>query len=79
MPNYVKFLKDILAKKKRLREFETIVLTQEFSHMFQNKIFQKLKDLRSFTIPCFIRTKYSGKTLCDLGAKINLIPLSVFK
>ena len=38
-----------------------------------------MKDPRSFTIPCSIGTKYSGKTLCDLGASINLIPLSVFK
>ena len=27
MPNYVKFLKDILARKKRFREFETVALT----------------------------------------------------
>ena len=79
MPNYVKFLKDILARKKRLREFETIALTQEYNHMLQNKIPQKLKDLGSFTIPCSIGTKYSSKALCDLGASINLIPLSVFK
>ena len=47
--------------------------------MLQNKIPQKLKDLGSFTIPCSIRTKYSDKTFCDLGASINLIPLLVFK
>lgn len=47
--------------------------------MLQNKIPQKLKDLRNFTIPCSIGTKYSGKTLCDSGANINLMPLSVFK
>ena len=62
-----------------LGEFETVVLTQEYSHMLQNKIPQKLKDLGSFIIPCSIRMKYSGKVLCDLGAKINLMPLSVFK
>ena len=38
MPNYVKFLKDILARKRRLGEFETVALTQESSHMLQNKI-----------------------------------------
>ncbi|KAA3480883.1 retrotransposon gag protein [Gossypium australe] len=31
MPNYVKFMKDILSKKKRLREFETVALTKECS------------------------------------------------
>ncbi|KAJ9536280.1 hypothetical protein OSB04_un000552 [Centaurea solstitialis] len=31
MPNYVKFLKDILNKKRRLSEFETVALTKECS------------------------------------------------
>ncbi|KAH9679446.1 hypothetical protein KPL71_026137 [Citrus sinensis] len=44
----------------------------------ESKIPQKMKDPGSFTIPCSIGTKYSGKALCDLGASINLMPLSVF-
>ena len=79
MPNYVKFLKDILTRKRRLGEFETIVLTQEISHMLQNKIPAKVQDPGSFTIPCSIGTRYTGRALYDLGASINLMPLSVFK
>ena len=79
MPNYVKFLKDILARKRRLREFETVALTQECSHMLQSKIPKKVKDPGSITISCSIRTMYNGRALCDLGAIINLMPLSVFK
>ncbi|KAH9716568.1 hypothetical protein KPL71_021504 [Citrus sinensis] len=36
-------------------------------------------DLGRFTIPCSIGTMYNGKALCDLGASINLMSLSVFK
>ncbi|KAH9718247.1 hypothetical protein KPL71_022145 [Citrus sinensis] len=79
MPNYVKFLKDILARKRRLGEFETVALTQKSSHMLQSKIPTKVKDLGSFTIPCSIGTRHAGRALCDLGASINLMPLSVFK
>lgn len=79
MPNYVKFFKDILTKKKRLGELEIVALTQKYNHMLQNKIAQKLKNSESFTIPCSIGNKYSDKTLCDLRASINLVPLSVFK
>ncbi|KAH9752099.1 hypothetical protein KPL71_014560 [Citrus sinensis] len=79
MPNYVKFLKDILGRKRRLREFETVALTQESSHMLQSKIPKKMKDPGSFTIPCSIGTRYNGRALCDLGASINLMPLYVFK
>ena len=73
IPNYVKFLKDILERKKRLGEFETIALTQESSHILQNKIPQKLKDPGSFTIPCSIGIGYNGRALRDLGANINLM------
>ncbi|XP_024963991.1 uncharacterized protein LOC112504285 [Cynara cardunculus var. scolymus] len=52
MPSYAKFLKDILSKKKKLNEFETVALTKGGNEI--------------------------GKALCDLGASINLMPLSVF-
>ena len=79
MPNYVKFLKDILARKKRLGEFETVILTQENIHILQSKIPTKVKDLGNFTIPCSTGTRYAGRALCDLGVSIYLMLLSVFK
>ena len=54
MPSYVKFIKDILSKKRRLSDFETMNLTEECSAILQRKLPQKLKDLGSFTIPCTI-------------------------
>ncbi|XP_012437121.1 uncharacterized protein LOC105763430 [Gossypium raimondii] len=47
--------------------------------MLTNKLPQKLKDLGSFTIPLSIGNQYVGKALCDLGASVNLMPMSVFK
>ncbi|XP_062093867.1 uncharacterized protein LOC133799894 [Humulus lupulus] len=44
-----------------------------------NKLPPKMKDPGSFTIPCTIGDSYSGMALCDLGASINLMPMSVFK
>ncbi|KAJ9550857.1 hypothetical protein OSB04_014902 [Centaurea solstitialis] len=78
MPNYVKFLKDILSKKRKLNEFETVALTQECSAILTCKIPPKLKDPGSFTIPCSIGGQEVGLALCDLGASINFMPLSVF-
>ncbi|KAI3677555.1 hypothetical protein L6452_36821 [Arctium lappa] len=78
MPSYAKFLKDILSKKKKLTEYETVALTEGCSALLTNKIPPKLKDPGSFTIPCSIGGKEVGKALCDLGASINLMPLSVF-
>ncbi|KAM6577778.1 hypothetical protein CsatB_029615 [Cannabis sativa] len=79
MPNYVKFLKEILTKKRRLGEFETVALTEGCSSMFKNKIPPILKDPGSFTIPISIGGRDVGRALCDLGASINLMPMSIFK
>ncbi|XP_062099763.1 uncharacterized protein LOC133805599 [Humulus lupulus] len=79
MPNYVKFMKDILTRKRRLGEFETVALTKECSSFLQNKLPPKMKDLGSFTIPCTIGNSYCGMALCDLGASINLMHMSVYR
>lgn len=50
MPSYIKFLKKILSKKRRLENQEIILLTEECSAIFKNKLPFKLKDLGNFTI-----------------------------
>ncbi|XP_012437546.1 uncharacterized protein LOC105763753 [Gossypium raimondii] len=79
MPNYVKFMKDIMSKKCISGEFEIVALTEGCTTMLMNKLRPKLKDPRSFTISCSIGNQYIGNILCDLGANINLMPMSVFK
>ncbi|XP_073030643.1 uncharacterized protein [Primulina eburnea] len=44
MPNYAKFIKDVMSKKRKLQEFETVKLTEECSAILQRKLPQKLKD-----------------------------------
>ena len=79
MPNYVKFMKNILSWKRRLSEFETVNLTEECNAILQRKLLKKLKDLSSFTIPYKIGNSIFERALCDLGASINLMPLSIFR
>ncbi|XP_010279661.1 PREDICTED: uncharacterized protein LOC104613515 [Nelumbo nucifera] len=57
----------------------TIALNDECSAILLNKLSQKLKDPGSFTIPCTIGSLKINKALCDLGARINLMPYSVFQ
>ena len=45
--------------------------------MIQKNLPEKMKDPGSFTIPCTIGGFDIQKALCDLGASINLMPLSV--
>ena len=79
MPSYVKFMKDILASKRKLRDYETVALFEECSAILQRKLPPKLKDLGIFTIPCSFYNSIFEKALCDLGANINLMPLSIFR
>ena len=44
MPNYAKFVKDVLTKRRRLGEFETVAMTGECSMLMQNKLPPKSKD-----------------------------------
>ncbi|XP_027156543.1 uncharacterized protein LOC113757463 [Coffea eugenioides] len=77
IPSYAKFLKEITTKKRRVVDSETIALTEECSAIIQNKLPPKLKDPGSFTVPCTIGNVEFSKALCDLGASVSLIPLTV--
>ena len=40
---------------------------------------QNKEDPGAFTIPCTVESLHFAKALCDLGASINLMPLSIYK
>nr|XP_027109356.1 uncharacterized protein LOC113729231 [Coffea arabica] len=75
--SYTKFLKEIMTKKRKLVDSETIALTEECSAIIQNKLPPKLKDPGSFTVPCTISNVEFSKAQCDLGASVSLILLTV--
>ena len=79
MPSYVKFMKDILANKRKQSDYEIFALSKEGSDILKRKFPLKLNDLGSFTIPCSIGSSIFEKALCDLGAGINLMPSSIFR
>ena len=77
MSNYAKFLKEILSKKKKIAEEGIVNLSATCSAIIQRSLPTKMKDPGSFTIPCSIGKYEFKKALCDSGANINLMPLSV--
>ncbi|GJU69890.1 hypothetical protein Tco_1256149 [Tanacetum coccineum] len=50
MPNYGKFLKDLVSNKSKIEQISTAFLTEECSAILQNKIPPKLRDPRNFVI-----------------------------
>ena len=79
MPLYAKFLKGILSKKRKIVEEGIVNLTATCSALMKKELPEKMKDPGSFTIPCIIEGVEIQKALCDSGASINLMPLSVAK
>ena len=79
MPHYAKFMKNIINKKMKLDEGGVVSLFSNCSAIIQKNLPKKMQDLRSFTIPCTIGNYEFGKALCNFGASINLMPLSVVR
>lgn len=79
MPSYSKFIKEVISNKFKLDDNETVMATEEFSIIIQNRLVTKLKDSMSFSIPRAIRNTTIDKVLCDLGASVNLMPFSTDK
>ena len=79
MPNYLKFMKEIMSNKKKLEAYGIVNLSKNCNAIIQRKLPEKLKDPGSFTIPCVIGEHTFSKALCVLRASINLMPFSMAK
>nr|KYP46004.1 hypothetical protein KK1_032388 [Cajanus cajan] len=79
MPTYARFMKELLTTKRKVLEEETMELEAGCSAIIQKSLPQKSRDPGSFTLPVSISNLSVGKALLDLGANINLMPLSMLK
>ncbi|XP_016647056.1 PREDICTED: uncharacterized protein LOC107880294 [Prunus mume] len=79
IPSYVKFLKEICSSKKKLADLDKVVLTEQCSAVLLHKLPPKKKDPGSFNISCTIGNSNFKNALIDLGASINLMPISIFQ
>ncbi|GJU84226.1 reverse transcriptase domain-containing protein [Tanacetum coccineum] len=71
MPNYGKFLKELINNKHKIEQISAAFLSNESSAMIQNKVPPKLGDLGSFLIPCNFKT-FSCNALADLDLKAQI-------
>ncbi|GJY86369.1 reverse transcriptase domain-containing protein, partial [Tanacetum coccineum] len=79
MPKYAKMVKDLLTNKEKLFKLVNTPLNESCSTVLLKKLLEKLGDTRRFLIPCEFQELESCTALADLGASINLMPLSVWK
>ncbi|PIN21584.1 hypothetical protein CDL12_05712 [Handroanthus impetiginosus] len=78
IPHYAKFLKELCTNKKKLKGNERIRVGENISVVLQRRLPPKCKDPGMFSIPCKIGSIRIEKTMCDLGASINVMPLSIY-
>nr|GEZ68941.1 reverse transcriptase domain-containing protein [Tanacetum cinerariifolium] len=71
-------LKALLSNKEKLLELANTPLNENFSVVIVKKLPEKLGDPGKFLIPCGF-SELKCKALADLGASINLMPLSIWK
>ncbi|GJX02496.1 reverse transcriptase domain-containing protein [Tanacetum coccineum] len=79
MPKFASTLKALIRNKEKLIEMARTPLNEHCSAVILNKLPEKLGDPDRFLIPCKFPGMDECLALADLGARINLMPFSVWK
>nr|GEW91151.1 reverse transcriptase domain-containing protein [Tanacetum cinerariifolium] len=79
MPKFAPMFKKFLNNKNKLIELTKTPLNENYSAVVLKKIPEKLGDPRRFLIPYDFLEFDNCLALADLGASINLMPLSIWK
>ncbi|GKD59122.1 hypothetical protein Tco_1296631 [Tanacetum coccineum] len=79
MPKFASTLKALIGNKEKLSEMARTPLNEHCSAVILNKLPKKHGDPDKFLIPCDFPRMDKCLALDDLGASINLMPLSMWK
>nr|GEW78706.1 reverse transcriptase domain-containing protein [Tanacetum cinerariifolium] len=79
MPKFASMFKSFLSNKEKLFELASTPLNENCSAVLLKKLPKKLGVPGKFLIPCDFLELEECLALADLGASINLMPLSVWK
>nr|GEX65425.1 hypothetical protein [Tanacetum cinerariifolium] len=79
MPKFAPMFKKLLNNKNKLIELTKMSLNENCLAVVLKKIPEKLGDPGRFLIPCDFSEFDNCLALADLGASINLMPLSIWK
>ncbi|GJS85484.1 reverse transcriptase domain-containing protein [Tanacetum coccineum] len=77
IPRFAPTIKSLLMNKEKLLELAKIPLNENCSAMLLKKLPEKLGDPGKFLIPCNFPGMDVCHALADLGASINLMPISI--
>ena len=76
IPTFAKFMRDLVNNKRSMTLKEHVAMITEYP--FDNKIPEKLGDPGIPTISCSIGNLDINNALCDVGAGVSVMPLTLF-
>nr|GEZ81718.1 reverse transcriptase domain-containing protein [Tanacetum cinerariifolium] len=79
MPKFASTLKALIGNMEKVSEMARTLMNEHCSAVILNKLPRKLGDPGKFLIPCEFLRMDECLALADLGASINLMPLSVWE
>nr|GEZ72271.1 reverse transcriptase domain-containing protein [Tanacetum cinerariifolium] len=79
MPKFASTLKALIRNKEKFSEMARTPMNEHCSTVILNKLPRKLGEPDKFLIPCKFPRMDKCLSLADLGASINLMPLSVWE
>nr|GEY67419.1 reverse transcriptase domain-containing protein [Tanacetum cinerariifolium] len=79
MPKFASTLKALIRNKEKLSEMARTPMNEHCLAVILNKFPRKLRDPGKFLIPCEFLGMDECLALADLGASINLMPLSLWE
>nr|GEV48585.1 reverse transcriptase domain-containing protein [Tanacetum cinerariifolium] len=79
MPKFALMFKSLLNNKEKLFDLSTTPVNENCLAVILKKLLEKLGDPGKFLIPCDFTELDECLALTDLGASINLMPLSIWR
>ncbi|XP_057451945.1 uncharacterized protein LOC130743734 [Lotus japonicus] len=87
IPRYAKFLKELCTQKRKLKGNERVRMGRNVSAIIGKAgkpapvfdVPEKCEDPGTFSVPCVIGDTKFENAMLDLGASINVMPMSIFK
>ncbi|GKA27814.1 reverse transcriptase domain-containing protein [Tanacetum coccineum] len=79
MPKFALMIKSLLNNKEKLFDLAKTPVNENCSAVILKKFPEKLRDPGKFLIPCDFLELVDCLALADLGASINLMPLSIWE
>ncbi|KAL7601030.1 uncharacterized protein LOC111910598 [Lactuca sativa] len=79
IPEYTKFLQDLIDTRHELKKKSKVILSEKSSRAILGEIPKKMGDPGRLTLPCDFGNNLKTYDLADSGASIYLIPFSFYQ